>query len=151
ALMAVSGYPEMQMVVLEGQRNALIYKEELPRGKARWGIYGVLRGWLGGSERVSEEDKAEAHHAGGNFLYTVVEDNKEEEIREELGIPSSECLMEVRLQCLEASKYSLATRSDPLTQEESLATSINNLASQFRDRGKYTDAEPLLVQALAIR
>lgn len=69
-----------------------------------WSVYGLLRGWLLSTERLSEEERLAAHHAAGDFLREMDKQDREGE----LGLSWIECLMEARAQYIEAEDYALA-------------------------------------------
>ncbi len=84
------------------QDRAFAYLERGRSEEPLWIVYGLLRGWL--LEKLSLEERKDAHKAAGDFLVEMDRQDRESE----LGLSWVDCVMEARSQYLQANELELA-------------------------------------------
>jgi len=103
-LVAVTGVgiDEVRRLLREWQNYALIYPDTERGADDLWSVYGLLRNWL--LSRMNDDERRKTHHAAGNFLCEIEEQDR----ASELGLSWIECLTEARAQYLDAGEYAQA-------------------------------------------
>jgi tetratricopeptide (TPR) repeat protein len=85
------------------QSYALAHTKSTESGDL-WLVYSLLRGWLLHPDRLSEDERRQAHQAAGDFLRELVDQRRQGK----LGLSSVDCLLEARSQYLAAGEYERA-------------------------------------------
>ena len=107
-LMAVSpeSSDEVPDFVQGWQDRAFAYQDTDRFNEPLWIVYGLLRSWL--LDRLSADERKQAHDAAGNFLDEMAKHNR----MGELGLSWWDCLMEVRSHYQQAQSFDKARDVD---------------------------------------
>jgi tetratricopeptide (TPR) repeat protein len=111
AAITCSSVNQIEDYLEEWQRSATAYPE--PEIIEAWSIYGSLRRWLTGHERLQSEERQRAQQAAADYLVSVQKEQREGELR----LSRESCLRRARAQYLSAGVISKAREvTDRLTK-----------------------------------
>jgi tetratricopeptide (TPR) repeat protein len=125
---AAAGIPDVaaRTEVERWRRLALVHADD-STGRDLWSVYGLLRSWLLGPERLAVEERRAAHRAAGDFLMTLNQQDREAE----LGLGWVACLVEARAQYLAAGDYGSAR------------SATDRISAVYNRQGLYGEVERL--------